>query len=84
MIVTLNWFILQPTRQILIQLNLCSTMRYDLWELTNENIELAALTAAVDYFTSDNMMDFFRYNSVTSMSRFVFCRLFSSRDLELI
>ena len=40
-----------------------SVMRYDLWELTNENIELAAVTAAVDYITSDNMMEFFRYTS---------------------
>ena len=39
-----------------------SVTRYDLWELTNENIELAAVTAAVDYVTSDNM-DFFRYTS---------------------
>ena len=38
-------------------------MRYELWELTNENIELAAVKAAVDYITSDNMQDFFRYPS---------------------
>ena len=38
-------------------------MRYDLWEPTNENIELAAVTAAVDYITSDKMMEFFRYTS---------------------
>ena len=38
-------------------------MRYSLWELTNENIELAAVTAAVDYITSDNMVEFFRYTS---------------------
>ena len=38
-------------------------MRYDLWKLTNENIELAAVTATVDYITSDNMMEFFRYTS---------------------
>ena len=40
-----------------------SVMRYDLWELTNENIELSAVTAAEDYITSDNMMVFFRYTS---------------------
>ena len=40
-----------------------SVMRYELWELTNENIELAAVKAAVDYITSDNMQDFFRYTS---------------------
>jgi hypothetical protein len=38
-------------------------MRYDLWELANENIELAAVTAAVDYVTSENVMEFFRYTS---------------------
>ena len=40
-----------------------SVMHYELWELTNENIELAAVKAAVDYITSDNMQDFFRYPS---------------------
>ena len=40
-----------------------SVMRYELWELTNENIELAAVTAAIDYITSSNMADFFRYTS---------------------
>lgn len=40
-----------------------SVMRYDLWELANENIELAAVTAAVDYVTSENVMEFFRYTS---------------------
>ena len=38
-------------------------MCYDLWELTNENIELAVVTATVDYIASDNMMEFFRYTS---------------------
>jgi len=28
-----------------------SVMRYDLWDLTNENIELAAVTVTVDYIT---------------------------------
>lgn len=40
-----------------------SVMRYELWVLTNVNIELAAVKAAVDYITSDNMQDFFRYTS---------------------
>ena len=40
-----------------------SVMRYDLWKLTNENIELAAVTEVVDYITSDNMKEFFRYTS---------------------
>ena len=34
-------------------------MRYDLWKLTNETIEFGAVTAAVDYVSSDNMMEFF-------------------------
>ena len=38
-------------------------MHYDLWELLNENIELAEVTTAVDNVTSDNMMEFFRYTS---------------------
>lgn len=40
-----------------------SVMRYDLWELTNENIKLAAPTTAVNYVTSDNIMEFFSYTS---------------------
>ena len=58
-------------------------MRYDLWELANESIEHAAVTAAVDYVTSHNMMEFFRY-TFTLMFRRVFCFLFSSRDLGSI
>ena len=46
-------------------------MRYDLWELTNENIELVAVKAAVDYVTSDNMMEFFRYTSYINFLPFV-------------
>ena len=38
-------------------------MRYELWELTNENIELAAVQAAVDFITSNGMVNFFRFTS---------------------
>ena len=38
-------------------------MRYDLWEVTQENIELAAFEAALDYITSNDMVNFFRYTS---------------------
>ena len=40
-----------------------SVMRYELWELTNENIELAAVQAAVDFVTSNDMVNFFRFTS---------------------
>ena len=40
-----------------------SVMRYELWELTNENIELAAVQAAVDFITSNDMVNFFRFSS---------------------
>ena len=40
-----------------------SVMRYELWELTNENIELAAVQAAVDFITSNDMVNFFRFTS---------------------
>lgn len=48
-----------------------SVMRYDLWELTNENIELVAVKAVVDYVTSDNMMEFFGYTSYINFLPFV-------------
>ena len=36
-----------------------SVMRYELWELTNENItELAEVQAAVDFITSNDIMNF--------------------------
>ena len=38
-------------------------MRYELWELTNENIELAEVQAAVDFITSNDIMSFFRFTS---------------------
>ena len=40
-----------------------SVMRYELWKLTNENIELAAVQAAVDFVTSNDMVNFFRFTS---------------------
>ena len=41
-----------------------SVMRYELWELTNENItELAEVQAAVDFITSNDIMNFFRFTS---------------------
>jgi len=40
-----------------------SVMRCGLWELTNENIELAAVQAAVDFITSNDMVNFFRFTS---------------------
>jgi len=40
-----------------------SVMRYVLWELTNENIELAAVQAAVDFITSNDMVNFLRFTS---------------------
>ena len=39
-----------------------SVMRYHLWDLTNENIELAAYEA-VDQITSHDMANFFRHTS---------------------
>ena len=40
-----------------------SLMRCELWELTNKNLELAAIEAAVDYIAPENMVDFFKYTS---------------------
>ena len=40
-----------------------SVMRYELWELTNKNLELSAIEAAVDHITPENMVDFFKYTS---------------------
>lgn len=40
-----------------------SVMRYELWELTNKNRELAAIEAAVDHITPENIVDFFKYTS---------------------
>ena len=37
-------------------------MRYHLWDLTNENIEIAAYEA-VDHITSHDMATFFRHTS---------------------
>lgn len=39
-----------------------SVMRYHLWDLTNENIEIAA-SEAVDHITSHDMATFFRHTS---------------------
>ena len=38
-------------------------MRCELWELTNENIELAAVQATVDFITSNDIVNFFRFTS---------------------
>ena len=40
-----------------------SVMCFELWELTNKNLELAAIEAAVDHITPENMVDFFKYTS---------------------
>ena len=40
-----------------------SVMRFELWEVTKENIELAAVQAAVDFITSNDMVNFFRFTS---------------------
>ena len=40
-----------------------SGMCYELWELTNKNLELAAIKAAVDHITPENVVDFFKYTS---------------------
>ena len=41
-----------------------TVMRYDLWEVTNKHIELAAIEAAVDFITPNDMVNFFRRSKV--------------------
>ena len=45
-----------------------SVMRYHLWDLTNENIEIAAYEA-VDHITSHDMATFFRHTSYIILSK---------------
>ena len=37
-----------------------TVMRYDIWEVTNKNIELAAIEEAVDYITPNDAVNFFQ------------------------
>jgi len=45
-------------------------MRYELWEVTNENIELAAVQTAVDFIMSNDMVNFFRFTSYIDIECF--------------